>query len=156
MKLFSKLLLALFLLTLSAISEASWNLKADLQQDMEKKTWFLNLTLTNNSLNSVDTFKSSLPWATLEQLDMIAIPLVTHALPLQQAIYIDDPKFDPFTITPNQVLKGQINLGERFPDLKNYNRREPIVICYRFQFAKIEKGNGEFADGCLLIHHDQK
>lgn len=152
---FRKLLILLILVGQASYASTDWTLDASaVNNGATPDMWSLNFVLRNGSDKSAKTFASNLPWGIRSQLVLTAITLQEGSANFKAANYIDDPNFDPIEITPTQVMKGSVKLSERFPDLSTYKGKEPIAICYLYEFGQIVAGKPEVATGCVVFKRD--
>jgi hypothetical protein len=57
---------------------------------------------------------------------------IENSVPLKQIYGVAD-SYEEIDIAAGREVSGEVNLKERFPDLKNEFRKKPVVIFWRYQ-----------------------
>ena len=126
-------------------------------QWQERSGWALFFEMKYTGGKPVRIFASDLPWGIRERTKLFAFSLEESGRTLMPALYIDDPKFDPLVVQPNQILSGTIELQTRFPQIRKHNLMADAVVCYVYEMQNlVSDSNAQPFKDCVFLKQATK
>jgi hypothetical protein len=116
----------------------------------------LEISMTNVGDQAISLFKANLPWSTRHALLLVPVTADQKAKRLDEALYIDDPGPGVVTLSPSQVLSGRIDLGRRFPGLRDALQRSDVILFWSYETELSNDAKTNRVNGAVVIARTPK
>lgn len=125
-------------------------------QGQRAPAYSLHVTLTNRTGRAVTTYLSLLPWGGQYGLLLVAVKTDATGTLLAAKAPIDDPGPSTVTIEANQTLTGEVDLENRFPDLRGALRERDVVVFWSYQFQPVDEAPAARVGGYVLFPKEER
>ncbi len=133
-----------FLFAGAAFSDNTIKVKTgvNLERDGKKKL-NLSVSITNDDVEPLLVYDSSLPWGTRTSLLLIAVKAGPRQENIKEALFIDDPKTGETVINPGDSVRGKIDLTRRFPEIEYVLETHDVIVFWSYRLVTKD---GKMAD----------
>ena len=109
------------------------------------------VTLKNTTTQVINMYKYNLPWEGMYSIIIIMVKADATGSIIEKLLPIDDPGTAVITIKPGEMLKGFINLTDRFPKLDEITSDRDVILFWSYQLQIINKPPLERVNGSVII-----
>lgn len=111
----------------------------------------VRVRLLNASREPLRIYEDFLPWRKRYSIAVFAVPTQSGARFLQAVYPVDDFGSGKITLAPGREYTGEIDLAERFPDLKRVLSTDDVFAFWTYELKTVDrKSLGRQFGGLLL------